>query len=102
MKPHGEEGIETIKNMNENHRDISEFAFECINVGNNDKIIDIGCGGGVNIEKFLKLTDNNVDGLDYSEVSVAESIKRNQNAVYEKRCEVMQQLPLKPYTSGQT
>ncbi len=90
MKPHGEEGIETIKNMNENHRDISEFAFECINVGNNDKIIDIGCGGGVNIEKFLKLTDNNVDGLDYSEVSVAESIKRNQNAVYEKRCEVMQ------------
>lgn len=90
MKPHGEEGIETIKNMNENHRDISEFAFECINVGNNDKIIDIGCGGGVNIEKFLKLTDNNVDGLDYSEVSVAESIKRNQNSVYEKRCEVMQ------------
>ena len=90
MKPHGEEGIETIKNMNENHREISEFAFECINVGNNDKIIDIGCGGGVNIEKFLKLTDNNVDGLDYSEVSVAESIKRNQNAVYEKRCEVMQ------------
>ena len=77
MKPHGEEGVETIKNMNENHKPISEFAFECIDVGIDDKILDIGCGGGVNIEKFLKLSTNNVDGLDYSEVSVNESIKRN-------------------------
>ena len=81
MKPHGEEGIETIANMNENHKDISKFAFECVNVNNTDKILDIGCGGGVNIEKFLKLTENNVDGLDYSDISVQESIKRNKNAV---------------------
>ena len=85
MKPHGEEGIETIKNMNENHREISEFAFKCINVGENDRILDIGCGGGVNIEKFLELTKNNVDGLDYSEVSVGETIKRNESS---GRCEV--------------
>lgn len=90
MKPHGEEGIETIKRMNVNHKEISEFAFECINVNDSDKILDIGCGGGVNIEKFLKLTNNNVDGLDYSDVSVAESIKRNQKAVDEKRCRVIQ------------
>ncbi len=89
MKPHGEEGIETIKNMNVNHMDISEFAFECIDVNDNDRILDIGCGGGVNIEKFLKLTSGNVDGLDYSEVSVAETIKRNQNAVDSKRCNVI-------------
>jgi ubiquinone/menaquinone biosynthesis C-methylase UbiE len=80
MKPHGEEGVETIKRMNENHRDISEFAFECIEFADDAKILDIGCGGGVNIEKFLKLTSNDVDGLDYSEVSVAESIKRNQDS----------------------
>lgn len=90
MKPHGEEGIETIKNMNENHREISEFAFECINVNSDEKILDIGCGGGVNIEKFLKLTSNNVNGIDYSEVSVAESVKRNQKAVESGRCEVIQ------------
>ncbi len=90
MKPHGEEGIETIQNMNENHRPISEFAFECVNVGENDRILDIGCGGGVNIEKFLNITKNHVDGLDYSEVSVTESIRRNQNAVDEGRCEVIQ------------
>ena len=90
MKPHGEEGITTIENMNENHKEISKFAFECINIGKNDKILDIGCGGGVNIEKFLKLTKNSVDGLDYSEVSVGESIKRNQSSVDEGRCKVIQ------------
>nr|WP_292740205.1 class I SAM-dependent methyltransferase [Methanobrevibacter sp.] len=90
MKPHGEEGVETIQNMNENHKEISEFAFEKVNVGENDKILDIGCGGGVNIEKFLKLTSENVDGLDYSEVSVAESIKRNKEAVDCGRCKVIQ------------
>lgn len=90
MKPHGDEGIETIKNMNENHKEISEFAFECVNVKENDKIIDIGCGGGVNIEKFLKLTNSNVDGLDYSEVSVNSSIEQNRNAVDDGRCNVIQ------------
>ena len=90
MKPHGEEGIQTIKNMNENHKEISEFAFECINVKDEDKILDIGCGGGVNIEKFLKITRCNVDGLDYSEISVAESTKRNQKAVDGGRCEIIQ------------
>ena len=79
-KPHGEEGFETIENMNENHREISEFAFECIDINDNDKILDIGCGGGVNIEKFLKLTKNNVDGLDYSEVSVKASLEKNKKA----------------------
>ena len=88
-KPHGEEGIETIKNMNENHREISEFAFECINVNVNDKILDIGCGGGVNIEKFLKRTSENVDGLDYSDISVAESIKRNSEAIENGRCKII-------------
>ena len=90
MKPHGEEGIQTIKNMNENHKSISEFAFSCIDVNNDDRILDIGCGGGVNIEKFLKITKNNVDGLDYSEVSVAESTKRNQKAIDDERCEIFQ------------
>ena len=39
----------------------------------------------MNIEKFLKLTSSNVDGLDYSEVSVNETLKRNGDS---GRCEV--------------
>ena len=90
MKPHGEEGIQTIRNMNENHKNISEFAFECIDINEDDRILDIGCGGGVNIEKFLKLTTANVDGLDYSEVSVKASIKQNQQAADNGRCNIIQ------------
>ncbi len=90
MKPHGEEGIEIIDEINENTKKVSEFAFECININDNDKILDIGCGGGINISKFLKLTKNNVDGLDYSEIAVTESIKRNQKSVDNKRCNIIQ------------
>ena len=90
MKPHGEEGFETIENMNENHREISEFAFGIVNIGPDDNILDIGCGGGVNIEKFLKLTSGNVDGLDYSEVSVKASLNQNRDAVDNGRCRVIQ------------
>ena len=89
MKPHGEEGYKTIENMNENHKDISDYAFSLISVAENDKILDVGCGGGVNIEKFLKLTSGSVDGLDYSEVSVAASLARNRKAVDDKRCRII-------------
>lgn len=89
MKPHGEEGKQVIDEMNDEHRYIGDFALECINIDENAKIIDLGCGGGVNIERFLQLTKNNVDGLDYSDVAVAESVKRNQEAVDNKRCSVI-------------
>lgn len=89
MKPHGDEGILVIEEMNDEHRYIGDFALECVDVDENAKVIDLGCGGGVNIERFLELTKNNVDGLDYSDVAVAQSIKRNQKAVDEKRCNVI-------------
>ena len=76
--------------MNENHREISEFAFENVTVGKNDRVLDVGCGGGVNIEKFLKLTKGNVDGLDYSEVSVEASLAQNIKAVDDGRCRIIQ------------
>ena len=89
MKPHGEEGIQTIKNMNQNHKEISDFAFENIEIGENDSILDIGCGGGVNIERFLTLTQSIVYGLDYSQISVNESIKQNKEAINQGRCKII-------------
>lgn len=89
-KPHGKEGFETIENMNMNHKEISEFAFSLVNVSKNDNILDIGCGGGVNIEKFLRLTSGNVDGLDYSEISVEASTKQNRSAIDKGKCKIIQ------------
>ena len=57
MKPHGDEGIETIERMNENHKDISEFAFECVNVDVNDKILDIGFQSCYNARKPLRKSE---------------------------------------------
>ena len=89
MKPHGKKGIEIIESMNEEHVYISEFAFECVNINEDDRILDIGCGGGINIAKFLKLA-HEVDGIDYSEVSVSKSIEKNKIAVDEGRCKIIQ------------
>ena len=88
-KPQGEAGLEIINDMNEHHEIISNFAMESISLDEDSHVIDIGCGGGVNIEKFLKRCPMGVvDGLDYSSLSVDESIKRNMIAVDEGRCHV--------------
>lgn len=89
QKPHGEYGLEIIGDMNSHHEVISNYAMQSIELTEDSKVIDIGCGGGVNIEKFLKRCPKGmVDGLDYSQLSVAESIKRNQEAVDSGRCHV--------------
>lgn len=89
QKPHGEDGLDIINDMNQHHEVISNFSMDSIEVAPDSRVIDIGCGGGVNIEKFLKrCPEGVVDGLDYSPLSVQESIKRNQQAVNEGRCHV--------------
>lgn len=89
QKPQGDFGKEVIKDMNRHHEVISNFSMESISLPDDAKVIDLGCGGGVNIEKFLKRCPNGiVDGLDYSGLSVAESVRRNQKAVDSGRCHV--------------
>ena len=88
-KPQGEHGLEVINDMNEHQEIISNFAMESVTLDDDSYVIDIGCGGGVNIEKFLnRCPEGVVDGLDYSSLSVEESIKRNQDAVDEGRCHI--------------
>ena len=60
MRPHGEDGLKMIKEMNQGHEDISNFAMECIDTSVDDDVLDIGCGGGVNIEKVLRSEERRV------------------------------------------
>lgn len=89
-KPEGELGNQLLDRMNESHESLAQWGVSHLDITKDDVILDIGCGGGVNVERFLQMTDNKVYGLDYSEVAVEKSAKLNQKAIDEGRCEIIQ------------
>lgn len=89
-KPKGELGSKLIDEMNKNHEALAKWSLSHLNISENDIMLDIGCGGGVNVERFLKMTNNKVYGLDYSEVACKRSTKLNRKSIDENRCEIIQ------------
>lgn len=89
-KPVGELGDKLLDRMNESHESLAQWGVSHLDISKDDVILDIGCGGGVNLERFLQMTENKVYGLDYSEIAVEKSTKLNQDAIDEGRCEVIQ------------
>ena len=89
-KPEGELGDKLLDRMNESHESLARWGVSHLDISKDDIILDIGCGGGVNVERFLKMTENKVYGLDYSDVAVLKSAKLNQAAIDEGRCEIIQ------------
>lgn len=89
--PQGELGEKLINNMNVNHEKLAQWGVSHLDILKDSIILDIGCGGGVNVKRFLNLTDNEVYGIDYSELSVEKSTELNQKEIRNKRCEITQQ-----------
>ena len=89
-KPVGELGDKLLDRMNESHESLAQWGVSHLDISKDDVILDIGCGGGVNVERFLSMTENKVYGLDYSEIAVEKSTKLNQDAIDEGRCDVIQ------------
>ena len=79
-KPVGELGHQILDRMNKSHESMAQWGVSHFEVQKDSKILDIGCGGGKNIERFAKQISENgrVVGIDYSEVSVEKSTKLNQ------------------------
>ena len=88
--PKGELGNELLDKMNINHEGLARWSLSHLDISNDDIILDIGCGGGVNVKRFLEMTENKVYGLDYSELAVERSTKLNQEAIDDDRCEIIQ------------
>ena len=63
-KPEGELGDELIERMNINHEGLAQWSLSHLDIYKNDVILDIGCGGGVNVNRCLQITDSKVYGLD--------------------------------------
>ena len=87
--PQGELGDKLLDWMTINHENLAQWGVSHLDISKDDIILDIGCGGGVNVERFLKMSENKVFGLDYSELAVKRSIQLNQTAVDEGRCEII-------------
>ena len=88
--PQGELGDKLLDKMNINHEGLAKWSLSHLNISKDDIILDIGCGGGVNVKRFLEMTENKVYGLDYSELAVERSTKLNQVEINNNRCEIIQ------------
>jgi len=64
--------------MNRHHSKLTDWGLSHVSVKPNDKILDVGCGGGRTINKLSALASaGKVYGIDYSEDSVAAARKAN-------------------------
>jgi cyclopropane fatty-acyl-phospholipid synthase-like methyltransferase len=80
------------------HAAMANWALSSVEIGENDHILDIGCGGGANIARLLQRAPKGVvQGIDYSSVSVAKSSKVNAKAIAEAKMllHIRQDLSLK-------
>lgn len=90
-RPKGFSGKIMVKMMNSGHSKLAHWGFSKVSVKEDAKIMDAGCGGGANIALWLeRCKSGHVTGIDYSEISVEESKKRNSAAIKQNRCEIIQ------------
>ncbi|MFX0070576.1 MAG: class I SAM-dependent methyltransferase [Candidatus Hermodarchaeota archaeon] len=81
-KPRGMFGKWVAKGMNKAHSKMASWGLSHISINPEDIILDIGCGGGMNIYNFApKINGGKVFGIDYSDVSVQMSKKLNKNFI---------------------
>ncbi len=82
-KPKGELGHQILDRMNKSHESMAQWGVSHFEVKPDSKILDIGCGGGRNIERFASQISEKgrVVGIDYSDVSVEKSIGLNKDAI---------------------
>ena len=88
-KPEGEIGIATLREMNEHHRPLSEWALSNLPDITPDSILDIGCGGGMMISLLHKKYDDAlIAGIDISETAVRFARETNKELIDEGKCKI--------------
>jgi ubiquinone/menaquinone biosynthesis C-methylase UbiE len=88
-KPQGWGGRFFASGMNIGHSGVSRWGLKHLAIKPADHILDIGCGGGINVARMLKRApEGRVCGLDYSEVSVKKTGRVNAGAVRAGRSEI--------------
>ncbi len=90
-KPEGLWGKMMVAGMNGgSHAEMASWGLSFGNVPSEGEILDIGCGGGANLQRLMQRSlRGKVTGVDYSLISVQKSVKVNADAIKEGRCQVL-------------
>ncbi len=90
-KPQGEAGAEMLAGMNERHSAVTGWALDFFDFNENDRILDIGCGGGETLRRMSeKVTHGRLTGIDYSEVSVRSSEEKNSEDIKNGKMKIIE------------
>ena len=88
-KPTGWIGRFTLWRMNRNHSKLTDWGLGFISVGNQNTILDIGCGGGRTVSKLAAIAaQGKVYGIDHSDESVAAASRMNARLIDAGRVEI--------------
>lgn len=77
-----------LRSMNKGHEKLAKWGRSYINIDKDYTVLDLGCGGGRNIEYFLTKADK-VYGLDHSKTSVKMASEINKKAIKTGRCQIL-------------
>ena len=88
--PKGFWGKQALKAMNgPRHAALPEWVMEQIQVSEDARVLDVGCGGGANVSRLLALCPKGtVTGLDISAAAIDMTKELNYRAFVDKLCNV--------------
>lgn len=78
-----------VKGMNVGHEKLAKWGRSFLKIEDNYTILDLGCGGGRNVEYFLTKAGT-VYGMDYSKTSVEIASELNKNEIENGRCKIIE------------
>src|SRR5215469_4115255 len=101
-KPSGWLGRFLLWKMNRQHSPLTDWGLTHIPIGQNDTILDVGCGGGRTVSKLAAAaTQGKVYGLDYSPESVAASTRNNARSIASGHVQIRQEsVSQLPFSGG--
>ena len=67
----------------------NRWMVDCLEVGRDDRVLDVGCGPGLAVAYAAGLTDGPVVGVDASDTMVRQALRRNRAAVRQGRVDIL-------------
>lgn len=86
----GTKGKAIIWLMTLSHKGVHRFFINLLNVQENDKILDVGCGSGNLVKQLEQKTNLTVCGMDYSPEMVAAAKNNNAKSIQNNKVEIIE------------